>query len=382
MTESLERILGVVPTESWFRSLLDAAPDAMVIVDPRGEILWVNRQTEELFGFSREELLAQPVEVLVPRRMAAAHIQHRQNYFKNPSTRPMGANLELLGRRKDDSEFPVEISLSPLKTNKGIFVISVIRDVTAQKQAQKELERYRDHLEKLVARRTEELRKAERLATVGELAARIAHEIKNPLTGIYTAFQLLQRGIAKDDLKMKIYEDIGSEIRRLDETVKDLLAFARPNSPNRIQMELKSFLSELIVSLRRHSDVARHQIHLKIQDNIILTVDPRLIGQVFANLILNASQAMEEPGEITVEAHEHKDFVLIDVRDTGPGVAEGIAASLFEPFFTTKSRGTGLGLSICRKNIEAHGGTLEWINPPGKGSVFRIKLSCRFDLES
>ena len=154
--------------------VLESAPDGMVIVNTEGKIVVVNSQTEILFGYSRQELVWQPVEILIPARFDRLHVKHRTSFLGEPQVRPMGAGLQLFGKRKNGTEFRVDISLSPLRTPQGLFVISVVRDITERKQAE-------EQIKKLNAELMEALRRAERLGATGELATNMAREIENTL---------------------------------------------------------------------------------------------------------------------------------------------------------------------------------------------------------
>jgi PAS domain S-box-containing protein len=183
-----KRLKGVQPDVG---DLIEAAPDGMVIVNAEGQIVIVNSQTEILFGYSRQELVGQPVEILIPARSDRLHVKHRASFRAEPQVRPMGAGLGLFGKRKDGTEFPVEISLSPLRTPQGLFVISVVRDMTERKHAE-------EQIKKLNAELGEALRRAERLGSTGELATTMAHEIENRLDTLGRLLLQLERHSAAD----------------------------------------------------------------------------------------------------------------------------------------------------------------------------------------
>ena len=205
------------------------------------------------------------------------------------------------------------------------------------------------------------------------MSAKIAHEIKNPLAGIYAAVQVLARELPRNDPKREIFDEIGNEVRRLDATVVDMLRFARPIPPKQRPTSLRVVVRDVVEPLRRA--FPQTELRVEIDDDLILPIDERLMSQVFENLVLNALQAVEEQGGLViVRARVERDHVTFEVRDNGPGVPMRARAEIFEPFVTTKTRGTGLGLSIARKNVEAHGGTLELHDAPEGGACFRIHM--------
>jgi PAS domain S-box-containing protein len=352
-----------------FRSLLESAPDAMVLVDHDGRILMVNAQTERVFGFSRDELLGQVIEILVPDRFKAQHPGHRRHFYAAPGARPMGAGMELYGRRKSGEEFPVEISLSPLETEDGVLAMSAIRDITDRKRAQQALEEKTRALE--VAQ--DELVRKERLAILGQLAGGVSHELRNPLGVIKNSIYYLNMVLPDESKARKHLGIVEREIATADRIVTGLLDFARVTTSNRVAMDLNALVRD-------------HLARRPLPDNIVAIValaddlppilaDADQLGLIAGNLITNAVQAMPEGGTLTVQTDEPEDGVRLSVVDTGVGISPDDLGKIFEPLFTTKAKGIGLGLSVARRLAAANGATLSATSAPGQGSRFELRFS-------
>jgi two-component system, NtrC family, sensor kinase len=251
----------------------------------------------------------------------------------------------------------------------GRLIVSFDSMVGRLDKAKKELETF--HFQ--------QMERADRLASVGEMAAGIAHEIKNPLTGIAAAITVIKDDFAPEDGRVGIINEVLEQISRLDKTVNDLLFFGKPTLSEPTCVDMNQALKKILIFAAQHRGGKNIEKRLELQDELPpVYVDPKHIQQVFLNLFLNAVQAMQDGGVLTVQSSLARsgavDMVRVNVIDTGQGIPPQILEKIFTPFFTTKAQGTGLGLAISHRLIEQHGGRLTVVSEDGKGTTFTVEL--------
>jgi PAS domain S-box-containing protein len=378
-------------------ALLEIAPDAMLIVNRDGRILLVNAQAERLFGYSRAELVGEPLELLVPERFHSEHQAHSSAYFEAPRAREMGAGPELFARRKDGTEFPAEISLSILDTEAGKLATAAVRDTTERRRIEgrfRELQAkvlgYEGMLSEIDSQKAAEgererqlhaLVQAEKVAAMGSLLAGVAHELNNPLAVVMGQASLLERAAAGGPLAARAAK-ISAAAERCARIVTNFLALARQRPPERHPIDLATVIRDALELLAYSLRTDSIDVETKIAADLpLLWGDGHQLQQVIVNLVTNARQAMRgQPGPrlllISAQPSAGRSRVVVEVTDTGPGIPAEVQDRLFEPFFTTKpvGEGSGLGLSLCRGIVESHGGTIDASCGDGHGACFRIEL--------
>ena len=362
------------PPGRLFHGFLEAAPDAVVIIDGNGVIVQVNSQTEKLFGYRREELVGRPLEVLMPERYRGPHIGHRQVFSVNPLPRTMGRGLDLFGLRKDGSEFPVDVSLSPLPPEAGILVASTIRDISAHRRLEDDLRR-----------QTRELEEADRQKD--HFLAAFAHEFRSPLGVLTNLAQLLRLPQASAAVQQRAVDSLGRQVTHMSRLVEDLLDVSlvrRGKIALRWEaVDLATVFSNAVELCQPLVQARKHHLEVtQFPEPLWVSGDPSRLVQVITNLLSNAAKYTPEGGHIWLSAAREDGATAIHVRDNGVGIPMEMLSRVFDLFVQVESAsgsragGLGLGLTLVRRLVELHGGTVDVTSEgPGQGSEFVVRLA-------
>ncbi len=359
--------------EAKFRGLLESAPDPVVVVNREGRIVLVNAQAEETFGYQREDLLGQPMDILVPERLREKCLEYRTTFLRGPHKPSMGATLEIYGLRRDGSEFPVEIKLSLLETEEGLWGCAAIRDLTERRKLE------------------QQFRQAQKMESIGTLAGGIAHDFNNLLTVILSYSSSLSEELPKDSRHHRAAEQVHVAAERGAALTSQMLAFSRKQVFQLRVLNLNDIIRNLLKMLQRI--IGEHiQIKMTLAEDLApVKADAGQLEQVLMNLSVNARDAMPQGGRLTLETQNVElddDFVrlhlgsapgphtLLTVSDTGMGMDAAVLARVFEPFFTTKGpgHGTGLGLAMVYGVVKQSGGYIGVGSEVGRGTTFKIYL--------
>lgn len=377
-------------TEKRFLKLLEAAPDAILEVDPEGKIVLLNQTAEKMFGYSRDELLGLNVETLVPEGMRRNHSHHRNSYTANPQTRPMGSGLELKAQKKDGTLFPVEISLSPNWTEGRLYVIALVRDISERKEADDRLRSIREQYtaelaikNKQLEVRNLEVEKANRLKS--EFLASMSHELRTPLHTVIGFSELLMEETEGplNDKQKRFLGHILQDSRHLLELINEILDISKIEA-GKLELQCEAFnfaecATEVLNGIEQRA--AAKSLHVENKNTFagMLYADRLRMKEVLYNLLSNAVKFTPEGGSIWLESAAEKDCLRITIGDTGIGIPAEEQEAVFEKFYQAGTtggvrEGTGLGLPITRRLIELHGGKIWVESRPGEGSRFILTL--------
>ncbi|MCC6599046.1 MAG: PAS domain-containing sensor histidine kinase [Crocinitomicaceae bacterium] len=393
--------------EARFELVFNHVTEGIMIADQKGEIIVVNPKCLQLFGYEQDELKGFPVEKLIPDHLSRKHTQHRENYIKSPSKRPMGKNLTLHARKKDGSEFPVEISLSYYHAEEGLYVIAFIIDITERyeheekiNKVNQELKLLNETLEKKVNERTlvlkealhdleqsrDELEKAlEKEKELNEMKSRFitmaSHEFRTPLSTILSSVALISKYIEKEeqDKREKHISRIKNAVTGLREILNDFLSHGKLEEGKVLAdmqlMDAGEVAGEVVAEMQMIAKPGQTIILHNERDSIIKS-DPHLLKNVLINLLANAIKFSGENAPIEVTLKKEPSGLQISVRDHGIGIPPGDRRHLFERFFRAKNavniQGTGLGLNIVQKYLELVEATIRYESELGKGTVFYL----------
>lgn len=342
-------------SEGRWEAVITSAVDAMIVIDANGTIEVFNPAAERLFGYVADEVVGRSVNMLMPMPYRDEHDGYMAAYLRTGQKKIIGIGREVTGRRRDGSTFPVHLSVGEMAVGNERHFTGILHDLTP-----------RLHLEEQVRERTA-------LARLGEMAAVIAHEVKNPLAAVRGAIQVVGRRLPADSKDGPVITEIVARIDALDELIKDLLLFARTPQPRFTQVDLAALVSMTVDFLV--TDPAFAALQVDTTGTLPpLSGDPELLRIVFQNLLINAGQAMQGRGTVAVRLSAVGEAQHVSVSDAGPGLTPEAREHLFQPFFTTKSRGTGLGLSTAKRLVELHGGSIAVDSTPGRGTTVTVSL--------
>jgi PAS domain S-box-containing protein len=347
--------------EEKFKLAVEACPNGMLMADRAGCIVMVNTAIETLFGYERSELVGQSIETLVPEHFRTRHFEDRRNYTAKPVARRMEAKQDLVGRRKDGTEFPVEIGLNPIQTRRGILILSVIVDMTERK-------------------RLDRLKEA--------FVSTVSHELRTPLTSICGSLGLLMGTAAKDlpERTVRLLSLAQANSLRLVQLVNDILDIEKLEAGQVVfkfkVVELRPLIDQVIDANRGYADTYLVRLRPDFQADEQVWADPDRLSQIVTNLLSNAIKFSRPDGEVVVAVERRGDGLRLSVRDHGDGIPAEFKSRIFEKFAQTdstntkKTGGTGLGLSIVKEIVTRLGGAVGFADAPGGGSVFYVDLPC------
>src|SRR5262245_54521334 len=346
----------IAEKDQFYASILRNSADAIFTLDPQEKVTSWNKGAEAIFGYTEEEMLGQSLEILLPQLLR----EDRELERSSAATQAEGYLRSYQTQRltKDGRTIDVLFTRSAIRDSEGQLIgySSVLKDITEQRL----LDRH--------------LTQTEKLSAIGEMAAGLAHEIKNPLAGIKGAIEIIRDGLAPDDPHRQILGEVLSEVGRIDRSVINLLSYSKPKRPDFVQIDVVRLIENVISFLQKMADSRGVRLHLiSTRDIPPVRGDENELKQLFMNMILNSLEAIKNRGNIWVKVNHPADsHVSIEVRDDGPGIPADQLGKIFLPFLTSTKNATGLGLATCKRIVTNHGGAIRVESEPGKGTRFTI----------
>jgi PAS domain S-box-containing protein len=350
--------------QAWLQSLIETTQDAVLSMDRQGRIVLFNPAAERIFGYARNEVIGQKVNMLMAEPYATEHDEYIARYEKTGEAHAIGRIRTVTARRKNRELFPIELSVTEIAVDQDVHYAAFIRDISEKT--------------KLLSQLVE----SERLAAIGTTAAKIGHELANPLNGMSLTVQLLESRLNRLDVDAgsqltPTVKRLKDEISRLQKLVGQFATISRKEKYIFRPVDLREIIDDIVDLQAPH--LAQNGIEIRsllANDLPVMSIDGDKIKQALLNLVKNAGEAMPHGGRITINAFMANDAVILEITDTGEGIPLDIDA--FEPFMTTKKEGTGVGLVIVRQILTAHDGKISYRSKPGQGTTFRLELPQRF----
>ena len=342
-------------SEARWRSIIESAVDGIIVIDARGRIEAFNPAAERLFGYRESEIAGQNVKVLMPAPYHEEHDEYLKKYLETGVQTIIGRGREVKGRRRDGGTFPLHLSVGEMALGGERKFTGILHDLSDR------------------VRIEEQLREQTALARLGEMAAVVAHEVRNPLAGVRAAIQMLKSRLAPDSRDAELTMQIIARIDGLNDLMKELLLFARPPRPRLAPVYVEALVASTAELLK--ADPMLREIRVEVHGtSTAIAADAELLRIVFTNVIVNSGQAMNGSGTIRVEVGSTDGSCRIAFIDTGPGMPPDVRDKVFTPFFTTKRSGTGLGLATAKRLVEAHRGTIGITCPNEGGTTVTVQL--------
>lgn len=346
--------------EAWLQSLIETTQDAVLSINRQGRVVIFNPAAERIFGYTRNEIVGKKVNLLMAEPYATEHDGYIEHYEKTGEARAIGRIRTVTAKRKNGELFPIELSVTKIAEDQDVQYAAFIRDITEK------------------ARLEAQAMENERLVAIGTTAAKIGHELANPLNGMSLTIQLLEQRLRKqsnlvDTQITSTVNRLHTEVSRLSMLLEQFRSLSRREKFDFQRMTLTALVGEAIeIEMPRYAELGI-QVECSFPSNLpTISVDIDKMKQVIFNLTKNAAEAMAGGGRISIKGSTSDDRVFLEISDTGTGIPPGI--NIFEPFFTTKPQGTGLGLSIVQQIVRAHGGSVSYSSEHGKGTTFVIAL--------
>jgi two-component system, LuxR family, sensor kinase FixL len=338
-----------------WRAIVDAAVDGIIVIDSHGIIEAFNAAAQRMFGYTEREVIGQNIKLLMPEPDRSRHDSYIDHHLKTGERRIIGIGRAVTGLRRDGTPFPLHLSVGELELDGEKHFTGILHDLSRRTELE------------------DRLREATALARLGEMAAVIAHEVKNPLAAVRGAIQVLGTRLPASTSDAAIVKEIIARIDGLNDLIQDLLVFARPPKPRHSALDPGRLVDSLTTMLQR--DPANADLVVNINGSVPpLSGDLNLLTIVIQNLLINSAQAMQGRGTITVSLAATDGWHHITIADAGPGIPHEVRANLFRPFKTTKARGTGLGMATAKRLVELHGGRIDVVCPERGGTAVTVHL--------